>query len=212
MKLTSYPSCMFVLNLKIKVMKTMKRFITVIAVLLTVGAYAASDIHIRTNGNTEVIIQADNNTGDESIRIFDEKGTLLFFERINKDQYLKTFTLATLPNGKYFVEYENESKINTAIIVKSEDETLVTSNFKQVSFKPLFKQEGNYVSVGITNPHLKDVSISIEDSKGFELTEIKNLKDVFVRKTFDTQRLPKGDYTVLVKCGDKSHSKLISIK
>ncbi|WP_148096292.1 T9SS type A sorting domain-containing protein [Flavobacteriaceae bacterium 14752] len=190
----------------------MKQLITAVAILLSVQVFAISDIQIRSNGTSEVIIEAQKTSGQEIIRIFDEEGTVLFFERINGDSYQKTFTLSTLPNGKYFVEYENDSKINTAVIVKKENNTLVTSNFNQVSFKPMINQEGDYLSVGLTNPQLKNVIMNITDSNGFELTEIKNLNELFVKKTFNTKRLPKGEYTVQVKCGKKSFTKLISIK
>lgn len=193
-------------------MKTMKQIITAVAILLSVQAFAISDIEIRTNGNSEIIIEAQKTTGEERIRIFDEEGTLLFFEVINERKYLKTFALSTLPNGKYFVEYENESKINTAVIVKKENNTVVTSAFNQVSFKPMINQDGDFLSVGMTNPQLNKVSISITDSKAYELVEIKNMNDLFVKKTFDTKSLPKGDYTVQVKCGSKSFTKLITIK
>jgi len=193
-------------------MKTMKQLFTVIAILFTVQVFAMSDIQIRANGNSEVIIKAEKTSGNEHIRIFDEKGTLLFFERINEKQYQKTFTLSTLPDGKYFVEYESDSKINTAVIVKKSNETVITSNFNQVSFKPMINQNGDYLSVGLTNPQLKNVSMSITDSKGFELTEVKNQNELFVKKTFNTERLPKGEYSVRVKCGSQSFTKLISIK
>ncbi|QTY27522.1 T9SS type A sorting domain-containing protein [Flavobacterium sp. CS20] len=190
----------------------MKQLITAVAILLSVQVFAISDIQIRTNGNSEVIIEANKTTGEESIRIFDEKGTMLFFEKINKDKYVRTFKLSTLPNGKYFVEYENDSKINTAVILKKGDDIIVTSNFNQVSFKPMINQNGDYLSVGLTNPQLKNVSMSITDEKGFELTEIKTKNEMFVKKTFNTARLPKGDYSVQVKCGKESFTKLISIQ
>ncbi|MGX1024166.1 T9SS type A sorting domain-containing protein [Psychroflexus sp. MBR-150] len=193
-------------------MKTMKQLITAVAILLSVQVFAISDIQIRTNGNSEVIIEANKTTGEESIRIFDEKGTMLFFEKINKDKYVRTLKLSTLPNGKYFVEYENDSKINTAVILKKGDDIIVTSNFNQVSFKPMINQNGDYLSVGLTNPQLKNVSMSITDEKGFELTEIKTKNEMFVKKTFNTARLPKGDYSVQVKCGKESFTKLISIQ
>lgn len=193
-------------------MKTMKHIITVIAILFSVQLFAASDIDIRTNGNAEIIIEANNITGEERIRIFDENGTLLFFEAIHEHDYLKTFTLSTLPVGKYFVEYENDNRINTAVVVKEKNNTLVTSNFNRVSFKPMINQKGNFLNVGMTNPKLKEVSISIIDPKGYELTEVENLNTLFVNKTFDTKRLPKGDYSVQVNCGTHSFTKLISIK
>lgn len=193
-------------------MKTIKKLITVIAILLSVQVFATSDIQIRTNGNTEVVIEADQTSGEGRIRIFDEENTLLFYEIISEDKYLKTFRVSTLPNGKYFVEYENENKINTAIIVKSAENTLYTSNFDQIRFKPMIEQKGDYINVGMTNPQLQKVSISVTDFTGYQLVNIKNLKGLFIKKTFNTHKLPKGDYSLKVKCGDKSYSKLVSIK
>ncbi len=193
-------------------MKTMKRMITVISILMSIQVFALSDIQIRANGNTEVIIEAEKNTGDESIKIFDEERNLLFFEKINQDKYLKTFALSTLPAGKYFVQYENQNKISIAVIVKNDNSNLLTSNFSQISFKPMIKQNGDFLSVGLTNPQLKEVSIVIYDMSGFELTEIKNLNGISVKKTFNTNKLPSGEYRVKVECGDESFSKLVEIK
>ena len=192
-------------------MKTMKRMITVIAVLLSAQVITASDIKIRTNENAEIVIEASELTGEEHIRIFDEEGTLLFYEVINERTYLKTFKLSTLPNGKYFVKYENESKINTAVIVKNGDHAEVTSDFNRVSFKPMIKQDHKFLNVGITNPQLENVRISIKDENGYELTEIKNLNDLVVKKTFNTTKLPKGQYSVQVNIGNQSFTKMVAV-
>ena len=77
-------------------MKTMKQLITVIAILISVQVFAASDLQIRTNENSEVIIESNEISDNQQIRIFDENGTLLFFEEISKDKYLKTFSLSSV--------------------------------------------------------------------------------------------------------------------
>lgn len=193
-------------------MKTTKQFITLVAILFSVQVFATSDIQIRTNGNEEVIIEAVKTSGEERIRIFDERGTLLFHDFINEDNYSKTFTLATLPQGKYFVEYENENKINTAVIVKNSDNSISTSNFNKINFKPIIKQENGYWNVGLTNPLLQKVNITVKDVAGYELVEVKNLKGLFVKKTFNINKLPEGDYIVEISCGDKSYKRTLSIK
>lgn len=206
--------CLYICHVikKQKVMKTMKQFITVIAILLGLQVFAASEIQIRTNGNTEVIIESDEISNNQQIRIFDEEGTLLFFEKISEDKYLKTFSLSTLPNGRYFVEYENDEKTNTAVIIKSENNILTTSDFNKISFKPIVKQDGDFLNVGITNPKFEDVDMIFTDTTGYELLEINNLKGLFVKKTFNTKKLPAGDYSLQIKCGDKSFTKMVSIQ
>lgn len=193
-------------------MKTMKQIITAIAVLLSAQVFATSDIQIRTNGTDKIIIEATDITGEERIKIFDEKGKLFFSEKIEKNTYVKTFKLNNLPDGKYFVEYENDSKINTAVIVKEANKTSITSDFNQISFKPMINQKGDFLNVAITNPEFDSVNISVIDSNGHKLTEIKNLNTLIVKKTFNTRKLPKGNYSIQVNCGTHSYTKMISIR
>lgn len=193
-------------------MKTMKQLITIITILIGLQVYAASDVQIRTNGNSEVIIESDEISANQQIRIYDKEGTLLFFEKISKAKYSKTFSLSTLPNGRYFVEFENDNKINTAVVVKSENNILTTSNFNKISFKPIVKQDGDFLNVGITNPQFENVEMTFKDSTGYELVEINNLKGLFVKKTFNTKNLPNGDYSLQINCGDQSFTKTVSIQ
>jgi len=191
-------------------MKTMKKTAAALLMLVTLNVFSA-DISIKADNN-DVIIRVNTMTENENIKIYNEKGEVLFSERINSKNYLKVFALDEVSKGQYFVEYENGNEINTAIVEKDANGIVVTSNFKKITFKPIIKQDGNYTSVGFTNPNRLNVNITIIDENGFELVDIQNLNDLFIKKTFDTIRLPKGDYTVMVKTSKNTFAKNISIK
>jgi hypothetical protein len=193
-------------------MKTMKNLLTAFLVVFTAQIISANDVKIKTIGNESVIIEITNHSDNEKIKIFDKEGTLLFFESINKDNYLKTFVMTSLPSGKYFIEYENNNKVTTAMVTKTSDGTLIVTDFSKISFKPMFKQNGDFLSIGLTNPTYKNVNISISDIDGYEFVEIKGLTDLMIRKTFNTRRLSKGEYKVTVSFGNESYTKMISIK
>jgi hypothetical protein len=172
----------------------------------------ASDVKISTKGKESVVIEVQNNSKNEKIKIFDKNGNLLFFENINKDHYLKTFTMNNLPNGEYHVIYENESKINLAIVLKNEDGMLITSDFSKISFKPMINQKGDYLSIGYTNPKFNNVEIKIIDDFGNELVEINDLNDLLIKKTFNTKNLPGGHYIIKLRSGDETFTNTIEIK
>lgn len=193
-------------------MKTMKNLIAILLLSIGLQQVSASNLKIRTVGNESVVIEVQRTSTDESIKIFDKIGNLLFFEDIDKENYLKTFKMNDLPLGEYHVIYENKSKKELAIIVKNEEGMLITSDFSQISFKPMLNQKENFLSIGFTNPNYEKVSITISDSFGNELVEIKGIKDLIIRKTFNTYKLPKGDYFIELECGSESYSKSITIK
>lgn len=193
-------------------MKTMKNLIAILLLSIGLQQVSASNLKIRTVGNESVVIEVQKASTDESIKIFDKTGNLLFFEDIDKENYLKTFKMSDLPLGEYHLIYENKSKKELAIIVKNEEGMLITSDFSQISFKPMLNQKENFLSIGFTNPNYEKVSITISDSFGNELVEIKGIKDLIVRKTFNTDKLPKGDYFIELQCGSESYSKLVTIK
>jgi hypothetical protein len=193
-------------------MKTMKNVMTVILVALGIQMVSASDIKIRTNGNKAILIEVTNGSVNENIKIFDAKGNLLFFENITKENYLKTFMMNNLPSGQYFIEYENDNKVNRALVEKNNDGELITSNFLKTSFKPMVQQNGDYLSIGFTNPSYNNVKISIEDLEGFEVVEVENLSSLVIRKNFNTKRLPQGQYIINVVSGKESFTKTIEIQ
>ncbi len=172
----------------------------------------ASDVKISTNGKESVVIEVQNNSKNEKIKIFDKNGNLLFFENITKEHYLKTFAMNNLPNGEYHVIYENDSKINLAIVLKNNEGMLLTSDFSKVSFKPMVNQKGDYLSIGFTNPKFNNVEINISDNDGNEIIEIADLNDLIIKKTFNTKRLPKGIYVVNLRSGDETFTNTIEVK
>jgi len=188
----------------------MKKTAAALLMLVTLNVFSA-DISIKADNN-DIIIRVNTMTENENIKIYNEKGEVLFSERINSKNYLKVFALDEVSKGQYFVEYENGSEINTAIVEKDANGIVVTSNFKKITFKPIIKQDGNYTSVGFTNPNRLNVNITITDENGFELVDIQNMNGLFIKKTFDTIRLPKGEYTVMVKTTQNTFAKNISIK
>lgn len=188
----------------------MKKVMIAFFMVLTMNVFSA-DISIKTNNSNDIVIRVNTVNENENIKIYDENGDVLFFEQIDRRNYLKIFNLKTLPKGLYFVEYENDNEISTAIVEKQKD-VVVSTDFNEITFKPIISQKGDFTSVGFTNPKREKVDIIIKDNNGFELVDIQNMNDLFIKKTFDTGRLPKGDYTVKVKTNSNSFIKNITIK
>ena len=193
-------------------MKTTQKLLTTLLVFFTIQITLASDVKISTKDNQSLVIEVLNNSKNEKIKIFDKEGNLLFFENIKKEHYLKTFTMNNLPNGEYHVLYENDSKINLAIVLKNNEGMLLVSDFSKISFKPMISQKGDYLSIGYTNPKFNNVEISINDEDGDELVEVSDLNDLIIKKTFNIKRLPKGNYTIKLRSGDKTFTNSIEIK
>lgn len=193
-------------------MKTMKNVLTAILLVFGIQILAAKDIKVSVSGNESVIIEVINEKQNEKIKIMDNEGNILFFENISTKNYLKTFAMSSLPSGKYYIEYEDDDKVKIATVKKTKEGLLITSNFSKITFKPMFSQKGNYLSIGITNLKNEKVGISISDEYGFELIDIKGLNEFLVSKTFNTRKLPEGKYKVNVTCGDKSYTKFIDIQ
>ncbi len=192
-------------------MKTTQKILMTLIVLFSMQISLASDIKISTNGKESVVIEVQNKSKNEKIKIFDKAGNLLLLDNINKEHYLKTFAMGNLPYGEYHVIYENDSKINMAIILKSEEGMLLTSDFSRVSFKPMINQKGDFLSIGFTNLNYNDVEISIIDNDGNELIEITDLTELMIKKTFNTKNLPADEYVIKLKSGSQTFTNRIEI-
>ena len=79
-------------------------------------------------------------------------------------------------------------------------------------FEPIIKQNDEYINFGLTNPTKENIDIIITDGFGYELVNIQNLDDLFVKKTFDTSELPSGDYTITVKTSKNTFTRTITVK
>lgn len=95
---------------------------------------------------------------------------------------------------------------------KNVNDVTLNDKTKTFLFDPIIKQKDDYVRLGLTNPEKENVDIIVKDVFGYELLNIQNQDDYFIKKTFDVSQLPQGDYTIEVIANDITFTKVITIK
>ncbi|KFF13855.1 secretion protein [Flavobacterium hydatis] len=119
-------------------MKKILKLSLVFAVLFTgMSTYAIDGntdfaLHVR-KGDGKLITFSLNNVTKAYLSIYDKDGTLIYSEyATGKDGIIKTFDLAELPDGTYFLDIEdNVKKLRYAINVTNQVSTMSNKSISQ---------------------------------------------------------------------------------
>lgn len=180
----------------------------IFVILLTAGvaAHAGEGINVKVNeGLTLEVILAEKGT----LKLEDQKGEVLYKDAsINENSYKRMISLAEIPDGTYFLEFEKEDSIVTSVINKNGGEINIVDD--AIVFKPVFDVKETSVKFLLTNPTQKRATLKVYDEDGKLVGEAINTDFVF-KKTLDFSKMPKGEYTVSLRIGENNFLKTVSL-
>ena len=184
------------------------------ALLATVVANASNKLNVKVASKASKILSISlaEVTSGETILIKDINGEILFSEELEAaHDYNKVFSLSTLPEGLYFIEDNEEGKIqSTPILVTKEDVSLV-ENAVKTYIAPDITINDNVMNVLINNDNHTDVSISVYNEAGTLLNKSNHNTNTIVLGSFDISKLTYKTLTVSVTEGDYNFTKEIEL-
>lgn len=183
-----------------------KRIINLIvaALFISTAAFASNTPSISTDGTKTFILNAKTwKTDVLSVEIWDRAGSLIFRDEYTTEEN-KKFNFERLPNGSYTIVLEDEFKSIKQDFVITRNDIQLQPN-EVTTYKPVITIEDDHINLNfLSNSDVTVVDIydNEENIFSFDLKEGNA-----VHKRFNTNELPKGNYTFTVASGGNVYSK-----
>jgi hypothetical protein len=187
-------------------MKPIKTILLVVILLTTVIGYANEKvIDVSLKGIT--ILKFSNVKKGHQYKIIDDKGTILFTEKIKRNgTFVKRFDFTALNNGSYILELDKDFEIIiTPFIIQSNNVVFLEKNEK-VIFKPVVRTENNQLL--ISHMSLEEQPLKIElYYKGERIFKDQLVGDKILNKIYKLSSQKKGSYYLSMTSGGRSFIK-----
>lgn len=144
-----------------------KRSLAVVALsIATLASVSAKDFFMevkRVDERTvDLIIEKTNQPVD--IAFVDANGMVLYsYSYKELASSIKRYNFKDLPNGTYYFEVESATKIERIPVLVTDNETVIKSDKKEVTYKPHFRVDGDIVSLNLLNIDESAVVIKVID-------------------------------------------------
>ncbi|MFT4780897.1 MAG: hypothetical protein ACJAZK_003074 [Psychroserpens sp.] len=187
-------------------MKPIKTILLVVILLTTVIGYANEKvIDVSLKGIT--ILKFSNVKKGHQYKIIDDKGTILFTEKIKRNgTFVKRFDFTALNNGSYILELDKDFEIIiTPFIIQSNNVVFLEKNEK-VIFKPVVRTENNQLL--ISHMSLEEQPLKIElYYNGERIFKDQLVGDKILNKIYKLSSQKKGSYYLSMTSGGRSFIK-----
>lgn len=191
----------------------LKKGLLSVALIGSIAANASEKIKVKVAETSKMLaIELTNVKEGETISIKDLNGAALFSENLKEaNEYTKVFSLSTLPEGLYFVESEESSKIVVTPVIISKDGVALVANATETYLAPEISIEGDVLKVMVRNYPKVPVSISIYSDSGSLLTIAEDNTNTLVFGSYKITDIKTEKLTVSVSEGDHSFIKEIKL-
>jgi sRNA-binding regulator protein Hfq len=187
--------------------------ISLLVILLNTGFMmeAAEDLGIKVLDSQNLMVELNSGSQGNVLLLKDKFGKVLFKDSITTNStYHKTFNLELVPNGIYYLNLDNESRIQTTVIAKT-NYGLEIEKESGFVFKPIFKIKDKQVRVLLTNPEQKKTFLKVYDSYGILVGNL-NSKEAVLRKTIDFSNVPSGKYRIEIGINGQNFTKEVNLE
>jgi hypothetical protein len=197
-------------------MKNLKIQLSILFLLLLVNLTKADhfiDLEIISSNNHSFIIQLSDIKYDTKCLLLNQQGKILYKENIaGTGVFQRSIDLAELPDGAYEVQVEDEYKIVTTTLTKSNGKVIPSNENKNIAFKPQVTLKDTQLNVSLLALNDEKLAISIIDEEQNIISEKKLSGSINLGQSFDLSQLNSGYYTIQLSANGKIYNKLISLK
>ena len=197
-------------------MKNLKTQLSILYLLLLVNLTKADnfiDLEIISSNNHSFIIQLSDIKYDTKCLLLNQRGEILYKENIaSSDVFQRSIDLAELSDGTYEVRIEDEYKIVTTALTKSEGKVIPSNENKNIAFKPQIMLKDTQLNISLLALNDEKLAISIIDEEQNIISEKKLSGSINLGQSFDLSQLNSGYYTIQLSANGKIYNKLISLK
>ncbi|MBP6758270.1 MAG: hypothetical protein KA133_03385 [Flavobacterium sp.] len=192
-------------------MKKISKFGLMLGVtLLTVNLYAGTvDFTLDVKKEQgKMVTFALNKMDNVDLSIYDAEGKMIHSEKVDsKKDINRTYDLKALPEGKYFLEAESDTKISRYEISVLGATASLSANAISEIYKPAFVNKQGLVRVSFINMDKSPVNIKVYDKANNEVYDSDVILDQDVKKVFNINQINDEEYTFVMTYKDKTYSK-----
>jgi hypothetical protein len=203
------------MNLKLMTMKKIfKISLVLVGLVSTLNASAGNSIltlDLKKVDGKKVSFTL-NEMKKVKLSIYDHNDDLIFKENLSGRKSPRTYDLAALPEGVYFIEAESDLKISKYKVEVTDKVAKLSPEAISEVFKPVFdyKAENKKLSINIENSLKTPISVSVYDSNK-ELVYSKTYTSNKLIKTFDMIKFEDKECTFVVSYSGKVFENTISL-
>ncbi|MDT0646605.1 hypothetical protein RM545_07880 [Zunongwangia sp. F260] len=186
--------------------------LSVVTLLLCVSLQvsAAEGLAVKVDEKS-IVVEVGNSVKGATLTLQDRDGVILFKDGLMDGRsYIKALNLEEVPEGIYFLHFEDEFHIFSKKITKSKECLTIEKKNLDVIFKPAFKVDSRMVRFSLPNPEENLTEVIIHDSSGEPMLSM-SYKDSIIAKTFDFSKVPAGKYRITIKTKTNTFSKVMSL-
>lgn len=188
-----------------------KLFFVALVLGMSLSAKASDGWAVTVDAKQNLVVEIKKNLQKATLTLQDQEGNIYFKDGLmDKESYTKSMNMEGLPDGTYYVKFENEYNIFTEVVTKTGDSIEVKKDTDEVIFKPSFKTEGKVVKFLFTNPKEEKTEVKVLDASG-ELVGMLSARSTVVKRSFDFSSVPSGTYRIKVDSGANHFTKEVKI-
>jgi hypothetical protein len=171
---------------------------------------AAEGLAVKVNEKS-IVVEVGNSVKGATLTLKDMDGAILFRDRLMDGRsYNRALSLEDVPEGIYYLHFEDDFHIYTKKITKSKEGLFVEAKTSGVVFKPVFRVDDRKVKFSLPNPEGSLTEVRIYDSSG-ELMGTMMYKDTVVSKTLDFSKVAPGEYEIEIKTKSNTFNKVMNL-
>ncbi|MDT0690550.1 hypothetical protein RM549_12190 [Salegentibacter sp. F188] len=158
-----------------------------------------------------ILVEVGNSVKGATLTLQDRYGVILFKDGLmDGKSYIKALNLEEVPEGIYYLHFEDEFHIFTKKITKIKECLTIEAKNSDVVFKPAFKLDKKMVRFSLPNPEESLTEVLIHDSSGMLMGSMI-YKDAVIAKTFDFSKVPAGKYEITIITKTNTFSKVMDL-
>lgn len=197
-------------------MRTIKnKLVVMMMVIVSTAGFSQerkTNVSVEAIGTKTVVFHTNmqGSTGTK-VQLRDVRGKVLHSEMLlNKERVTKKFDLNALPDGKYFLEVENEAQFVTIPMEITENGTEVIRNDEVVINKPVLRQNGELIDIILPEEDTAGLKVVIFDNKSHMIYK-ESLEGSQTLRRYNLSQLEKGDYLFRISQGGRKFKTLVSV-
>lgn len=150
---------------------------------------------------------------DATISLRDTEGVILLREKTKgKGAYSKVYDLKNLPEGTYYMSIRTSLRETVQPIKLTTYGVEIDTDRRKKFYAPIIRPEKGYVDVSLYNGTISDVQITIFGNGQDVVYEEKLENVVLVEKRYSTKRLPRGQYTFVIKTPENVYNEAFRVR
>lgn len=188
-------------------MKNAMKFGLALVAFLTAFVMRANDTNFSVSVKSGKVISFTlNETKNVHVSITGKEGITLFDEvlRSKDGKITRTYDLAALPSGTYYLETETPAKVSRHLITIEGANATVEGKTVAEIYKPVLVKKDGFVSVNILNNEKLPVEIKMYDENNNELYSETITGEQTLSKTFDIRSSTAQNFTLVTSYNNKT--------